>query len=316
MTTRVIRWLCRKPPADPSEWQGLVRLRRKVALFDRVSGLFGMARASTYRWHRACIERVRVRVVRPNAMHLPHASDGPVLLYLHGGAFLLRALNGHMNLADRICRAAGLTEAILPIYRLAPEHPFPAAIDDCQAVYEGLLRHVPAERIVVAGDSAGGGLVLKLLMRARDRGLPMPSCAILLSAFTDLSCSGRSIETNAPVDPMFGTLPCMHARYYLGEIGARDARCSPLFGQFHDLPPLLAQVGSTERLLDDTLRLAPRVRRVNGRLVIEVWEEMPHVWHLMGLPESHAAIESIARFIQEQLKRPRLALPTTHRRAA
>src|SRR5689334_8006693 len=234
MTTRISRWLCRKPPVDLFEQHDLVRLRRMVALFDRATGLIGIGRDSMFRWHRASVGGVRVRTVRPRVVHpAPGAGSESVLLYLHGGAFLLRALNGHMNLADRICRATGIAEAVLPVYRLAPEHPFPAAIDDCIAVYEGLLRRVPAERIVVAGDSAGGGLVLKLLMRARDRGLPLPACGVLLSPFTDLSCSGRSIERNAPVDPMFGALPCMHAQYYLGKLGARDPPCSPLFGQFH-----------------------------------------------------------------------------------
>lgn len=317
VTTRIIRWLCRKPPTDLSEQHDLVRLRKRIAVFDRLTGLFGLGRAAPVLWHRACVNSVRVRVVRSRQEHAATGSDtAPVLLYLHGGAFLVRALNRHMDLADRICRAAGLQEGILPIYRLAPEHPFPAAIDDCLAVYRGLLRHKQAHRIVLAGDSAGGGLVLKLLMRIRDLGLPMPACGVLLSPFTDLSCSGDSISANAPVDPMFGNIPSMHARFYLGALGARDPRCSPLFGDFAGLPPLLAQVGSTERLLDDSLRLAPRVRRAGGALEVEIWQDLPHVWHLMGMPESDAAISSVARFMREHLRRTRPAHAQEQRRAA
>lgn len=316
MANRVIRWIFQATKADLSDLYGLVRLRRNVALFDRVSGALGIGRSERFRWHRATIGGVRVRVMRP---HHPAPSEthdeSPVLLYLHGGAFLIRTLNGHMNLAAGIARLGGLAQAVLPIYRLAPEYPYPAAIDDCLATYRGLLqRGIAAHRIVVAGDSAGGGLVLKLLMRLREAGLPQPACGVLISPFTDLSCSGDSIAANAGVDPMFGGLPSMHASFYVGAMNPRDPRCSPIFGDFCDLPPLLAQVGSTERLLDDSLRLLPLVRRAGGTLQLEVWKDLPHVWHVMGLPESLRAIASIGRFVRIQLRQA--ALATAFRRAA
>lgn len=296
--TRVIRWLCQSADRHFASDDAMVKLRRRLAMIDRARGVFSLGRTERFTWKRGMLNGIRVRSVQPAAAEkrLPPRS---VLLYLHGGAFLLRTLNGHMNLAAGIARSAGLDEAVLPIYRLAPEFPFPAAIDDCVAAYRGLLsRGFTRDQIVLGGDSAGGGLVLKLLMRLRDTGLPLPSCGVLISPFTDMSCSGRSIQSNAGKDPMFGRLPAMHVRFYLGATDPRDPLCSPLFGDFAGLPPLIAQVGSTERLLDDTVRLAPRVRRAGGVLEVEVWNDMPHVWQAMGLPESAQAIESLGRFIR------------------
>lgn len=310
VTTRVIRWLCRSVGTHFEDSGAMLRLRRQLALFDRARGLLGVGRCERFTWDRAALNGVRVRIVSPAAA--PRAGEPPsTLLYLHGGAFLLRTLNAHMDLAAGIAREAGLERAVLPIYRLAPECPYPAAIDDCLAAYVGLLNHgVPPSRIALGGDSAGGGLVLKLLMRLRDRGLPMPSCGVLISPFTDMSCSGRSIEAHAGIDPMFGQIDALHVRFYLGTTDPRDPLCSPLFGRFDGLPPLMAQVGSTERLLDDTLRLAPRVRRARGELVVQVWNEMPHVWQAMALPESARAIQELGRFIRARCMQASLARGT------
>lgn len=318
MTTRILRWLCRSPAAlEYSQAQGLVRLRRRIALFDRLLGALGVGRSETYCWQRSSIAGVRVRTVRPCRDPSSLSAEAPLLIYLHGGAFVLRTLNGHMNLAAGIARTAGLEQALLPVYRLAPEHPFPAAVEDCLSVYRELLQQGHAgHRIVLAGDSAGGGLVLKLLMRLRDARLPMPACGVLLSPFTDLSCSGGSIRSNAPCDPMFGRVSVMHAGFYLGGVDPTDPRCSPLFGSFAGLPPLLAQVGSTERLLDDSLRLAPRVRRAGGQILVEVWESLPHVWQAMGMPESAQAIASIGRFVRERLQEIQMQDGYVQRRAA
>lgn len=298
VTTRVIRWLCRSVERHFEDNGGMLRLRRQLELFDRARGMFGIGRTERFTWDRGAINGVRVRIVQP-ASTLRTDEPPSTLLYLHGGAFLLRTLNAHMDLAAGIAREAGLDQAVLPIYRLAPECPYPAAIDDCMAAYVGLLnRGVSPGRIALGGDSAGGGLVLKLLMRLRERGLPMPCCGVLISPFTDMSCSGRSIETNAGVDPMFGRIAALHVRFYLGGNDPRDPLCSPLFGRFEGLPPLMTQVGSTERLLDDSLRLAPRIRRAGGELYVQVWNHMPHVWQAMALPESAQAIGALGRFIR------------------
>ena len=309
VTTRVIRWLCRSVERHFEDNRGMLRLRRQLELFDRARGLFGIGRSERFTWDRGALNGVRVRIVQP-ASSVAHRDPPSTLLYLHGGAFLLRTLNAHMDLAAGIAREAGLDQAVLPIYRLAPECPYPAAIDDCLAAYVGLLnRGVRASRIALGGDSAGGGLVLKLLMRIRDHGLPMPSCGVLISPFTDMSCSGRSIDANAGVDPMFGRISTLHVRFYVGANDARDPMCSPLFGRFDGLPPLMAQVGSTERLLDDSLRLAPRIRRAGGELQVQVWNDMPHVWQAMALPESAQAIAALGRFIATHLRRARLSDP-------
>ena len=300
VTNRVMRWAFRSLDAHFADPRSMLRLRKSLGRFDRMTGWLRIGRSEQFRWRRTAVNNVRVRWVRPqvSAVAAP-AESRRVLLYLHGGAFLFRTLNGHMNLAAGIARESGFHDAVLPVYRLAPEHPYPAAVDDCMAVYRGLLQHgTPPEHIALAGDSAGGGLVLKLLMRLRDENMPLPACGVLISPFTDMSCSGDSITTNASADPMFGGLSRMHASFYLGTASATDPQCSPLFGDFHGLPPLLAQVGSTERLLDDSLRLVPLVRRAGGDLDVEVWDAMPHVWHAMGLPESRRAIASIGRFIR------------------
>lgn len=302
IASQVLRWLCRGWRRDLSDPAAIGRIRRRVVLVDRATAWMGISRTERFDWSRGAVNDVRVRRIRPRVggANLPRSA----LLYLHGGAFAFRALNGHMNLAAAIARRSGLAQAVLPIYRLAPEHPFPAGMDDCLSVYRGLLQEgVPADRICLAGDSAGGGLVLKLMMRLRAEGGPMPACAVLLSPFTDLSFSGESVIRNAPVDPMFGDIPVLHARFYHGQMPAQDPRCSPVFGDFSRLPPMLVQVGSTERLLDDSLRLLPRVERGGGELQVEVWNQMPHVWHVMGLPESHQAIASIGRFVRAKLFR-------------
>jgi acetyl esterase/lipase len=307
VTTRVIRWLCRSVERHFEDDHGMLRLRRQLELFDRARGLFGVGRTERFTWDRGALNGVRVRIVQPASA--ARGVDRPsTLLYLHGGAFLLRTLNAHMDLAAGIARVADLDQAVLPIYRLAPECPYPAAIDDCLAAYVGLLnRGVPSSRIALGGDSAGGGLVLKLLMRLREHGLPMPSCGVLISPFTDMSCSGRSIEANAAVDPMFGRFSALHVRFYLGANDPRDPLCSPLYGNFEGLPPLMAQVGSTERLLDDSLRLAPRIRRAGGELQVQVWNDMPHVWQAMALPESAQAIAALGRFIAHHVRPAQVA---------
>jgi epsilon-lactone hydrolase len=300
---RLIRLLSRSWQVDFTDLKGLVRLRRRVAWIDRTAGVFGIGRTERFCWSRTTVCDVRVRVVRPLPQRAGRSADAQrVLVYLHGGGFVLRSLNGHMNLATALARAAGIGSATVPIYRLAPEHRFPAAVDDCLAAYRGILhRGVPWYRIALAGDSAGGGLVLKLLMRLRDACLPLPACGLLLSPFTDLSCSGASMTANASCDPMFGHLSGLDTRFYLGPHEACDPRCSPLFGDFRGLPPLLTQVGSTERLLDDSLRLVPRIEGTGGELTVEIWDQMPHVWHTWGLPESVRAIRSAGRFLRNRL---------------
>ncbi len=234
-------------------------------------------------------EWIRIRNSRP----------GKVLLYFPGGGFIMRATIQHKAFLARICRAANC-EALMIHYRLAPEVPFPGGLEDCLAAYHDLLKegHRP-EDITLAGDSAGGGLVLSTLLALRDEGTPMPANAIVLSPLADLTYSGGSRKTNRHRDPMLPTHRAseMHA-LYIGEVPPEDRFLSPVFADFDGLPPILGQVGSTEILLDDTVRAAAQADAAGVPFFLEVWNEMPHVFPIFSiLPESRVAVERMAEFI-------------------
>src|SRR5580700_2171541 len=183
-----------------------------------------------------------------------------VLLYLHGGGYFGCSAESHRPITAAFARQG--FRVLAPNYRLAPENPFPAAVDDAVAAYRGLLGagYSPAQ-IVVAGDSAGGGLALSLLLELRDRGNPLPRGAALFSPWTDLAATGESILTNAKRCAMFhGPDIARSARYYLGEMDPRNPLASPLYGDLGGLPPLLIHVGADEVLRDDSTRLAERAR--------------------------------------------------------
>ncbi|HEX7441905.1 MAG TPA: alpha/beta hydrolase [Caldimonas sp.] len=224
--------------------------------------------------------------------------QGRVVLYLHGGAFIAETPMFHGALLARICRVAR-TRGLMVSYRLAPEHRYPAALDDCMAAYRWLLDqgHDPTH-IVVAGDSAGGNLTLALLLRARDEGLPLPAGAVVLSPVADLTFSGDSVQRNDGVDDMFsadlmgGLVPVYLARPDL----CTHPHVSPVFGDYAGMPPLLLIVGSTELLLDDSVRVAHRCP--NAQLL--VWNGMPHVFPGFDfLPEAREATQRIGRFVRE-----------------
>ena len=225
--------------------------------------------------------------------------DG-VVLYLHGGAFIAETPMFHGAMLGRICRESRC-RGLMPSYRLAPEHRYPAALDDCMAAYRWLLAQGhEAGRIVVAGDSAGGNLTLALLLRLRDEGLPLPAGAVALSPVTDLTFSGESIQRNDGVDDMFsadgmdGLVPV-----YLADRALRThPHVSPVFGDFAGLPQLLVIVGSTELLLDDSVRVAQRWPQAT----LLVWDGMPHVFVGFDfLPEAREATQRIGRFVRERL---------------
>ena len=238
-----------------------------------------------------------------------------VLLYFPGGGFILRATIQHKAFVARVCRAANC-EALLIHYRLAPEVPFPGGLEDCLAAYHDLLKegHRPRD-ITLAGDSAGGGLVLSTLLALRDEGTPMPANAIVLSPLADLTYSGESRKTNRHRDPMLPTHRAseMHA-LYIGEVPPEDRFVSPVFADFDGLPPILGQVGSTEILLDDTVRAADQADKAGVPFFLEVWNEMPHVFPMFAiLPESRIAVERMAEFINRSRLEP---LPAKYRKAA
>ena len=229
------------------------------------------------------------------------------LLYLHGGAWCLHLPRIYARFAAALSHLTGM-RVLLPDYRLAPEHLFPAGVDDCYASYRWLLDRGYRDRpLALAGDSAGGNLSLITLMRARNDGLAMPDCAALLSPATDLTWSGPSIRYNAELDPMFSpaAMDSLHETYCPGQDPA-NPRLSPLFGNWDGLPPLLFHAGSTEMLLDDSVRAHDRARQAGVAASIEVYVGLPHVWQMIAwLPEAKQATRQLAEFILQNSVRRR-----------
>jgi acetyl esterase/lipase len=232
------------------------------------------------------------------------------LLYLHGGAWCLHLPGIYRSLVTVLSQQTGM-RVLLPDYRLAPEHPFPAGIDDCFAVYRWLAERGCAERpFALAGDSAGGNLALVTLMRARDALLPLPDCAVLLSPATDLTVSGPSQRYNAKADPMFSpaAVDLLPDVYCPGQ-DRRNPLLSPLFGHWNGLPPLLFHAGSTEMLLDDSIRAHDRALQAGVEAEIEVWVGLPHVFHVFRLiPESRAGVRAVVEFIGKHATRRRASV--------
>jgi epsilon-lactone hydrolase len=234
----------------------------------------------------------------------PGCRGGRALLHLHGGGYVMGSCGSHRALASRIGAAAGAGVA-LPEYRLAPEHPFPAALEDGVAAYRALVAGgVAPDDIVLVGDSAGGGLVLATLVALRDAGDPLPAGAVLLSPLTDLTASGESMRTRADSDPWLSpALLDVTLRPYVGGADRADPRLSPLFADLRGLPPLLIQVGDQEILLSDATRLAERAQAAGVEVTLEVWPEVWHVWHLFApqLPDANEALDRIGAFVRGRL---------------
>ncbi len=231
------------------------------------------------------------------------------LLYIHGGGWTAGNLDSHRPLSARISQAAGA--AVLAVhYRLAPEHPFPAGLDDCVHAYRWLRANgpngpAPARSIFLAGDSAGGNLTFATLLACKERGIPLPTGAIPLSAATDFSASGDSFRTRAAADPILASaaagIPAIGGAYTQGRADPLSPLCSPLNGDLRGLPPLLVQVGDAEVLLDDSTRIAAKAKSAGVDVTLSVYPEMPHVWQLFApfLPEATAAIEEIGAFVRK-----------------
>jgi monoterpene epsilon-lactone hydrolase len=232
-----------------------------------------------------------------------HPSDA-VLYFLHGGGYVSGSIKTHQEMVSRICRVAGCRGFLID-YRLAPEHPFPAAVDDAVAAYRWVLDEgVAPSHMVIGGASAGGGLVLATLVALRDAGSPMPAAAACMSAWTDLEGLGESMTTRAERDPLITQeISRSHAKMYLGDTDPRNPLASPVYADLHGLPPLLMQVGDAEILLDDSTRIARKAKAAGVDVTLEVWDEMIHVWQAFAgiLPEGQQAIERLGEFIRERL---------------
>ncbi|HEU4758596.1 MAG TPA: alpha/beta hydrolase [Dehalococcoidia bacterium] len=234
----------------------------------------------------------------------PQSADDRVIYYLHGGGYVIGSVNTHRSLISRLCRAAK-ARAFAIDYRLAPEHPFPAAVEDAAAAYRWLLSTgVDPSRTVIAGDSAGGGLTVATLLALRDAGDRLPAAAVCVSPWTDMEVRGESMISRAEVDPMIQREEALKgAAAYLAGADPRHPLASPIHADLAGLPPLLIHVGTAETLLDDSTRLAERARAAGVDVTLEPWDDMFHVWHFFAsmLPEGQQAIDRIGEFARRHV---------------
>jgi acetyl esterase/lipase len=235
----------------------------------------------------------------------PGVETDAVLLYLHGGGYAAGSFVTHRVVAEKVAQLARV-RALLPAYRLAPEHRFPAAVEDAMAVYRWLIQEYGADpaRVVVAGDSAGGGLTIVLAVSARDAGLPLPAALACVSPWTDLAGTGESMRTKAGKDPCF-TPEGLHlqAREYLGDADPMHPLASPLYADLRGLPPVMVQVGEDELLLDDARRLVERARAAGVDATLEVWPGLWHIFATQGtFPESREAMQRLGRFLRRHVE--------------
>jgi acetyl esterase/lipase len=244
--------------------------------------------------------------VKAEWTRVPESNDTTVLLYLHGGGYIMGSPAGYRNFVARICRA-GEVRALSVDYRLAPEAPFPAALEDAVKAYRWLLQQqVQPSHIVIAGDSAGGGLTLSTLLALKEKGIPLPAAAICLSPSTDLARTGSSILTKAAED-VFLTRELLDVCFdsYLGPHGdPKNPLASPLYSDLTGLPPLLIMVGTAEVLLDDSTRLAEKAKDAGVEVELQVAEGMFHVWSFFAsvIPEGQQGVEAMGAFIRKRLQ--------------
>lgn len=234
----------------------------------------------------------------------PGAMADRVFLYLHGGAYYMGSCTSHRDLAARLSRACGM-RALVVEYRLAPEHPYPAAIEDAVAAYRALVDsgYAPSQ-IVIGGDSAGGGLTVATLLSLRDAGDVLPRAAVLLSPWTDLEGTGESMETRSAHDPWLSAEGVRAITgLYIGDLDPRTPLVSPIYADLHGLPPTLVHVGHDEVLLDDSRRLVDRLQVAGVDVTFKIWEGMWHVFQSFAsqVPEGRQAIDEIGDFVKSHL---------------
>ena len=234
----------------------------------------------------------------------PEAEPSRAVLFLHGGGYVSGSLDSHRHMIGQAGREAQ-TRTLSLAYRLAPEHPFPAALEDVIAGYHFLLSQgFDPKRIAVAGESAGGGLAIAMLVSLRDRGVPLPACTWCSSPWVDLEAIGGSMTAKASVDPLIQKSYLMElAMAYLKGVDPRTPLASPLYADLRGLPPMLIQVGSAETLLDDAVRLAGVAGAADVRVRLEVWPDMIHAWHLFypQLADGRRALAQVGAFIRSML---------------
>jgi epsilon-lactone hydrolase len=249
-------------------------------------------------------EPVNANGVKAEWITAKNAAPDRVVMYLHGGGYVMGSIETHRELVARLSIAAQARGLVLD-YRLAPENPFPAAVDDSITAYRWLLAQgYKPERIVIAGDSAGGGLAVSTLVALRDLGAPMPAAGVCISPWVDFEAEGESMTSRAAQDPLVTREMILNlAKMYMGEKGSlREPLAAPINAYLNDLPPLFIQVGNSETLLDDSTRLADKAKEAGVEATLQIWDEMPHVWHLAApnLPEGQEAIDKIGEFVRQR----------------
>ena len=239
-------------------------------------------------------------------------SQDHVILQLHGGGYIGAVRNAYYVFAGLYNEVSHGCNVLTPDYRVAPEHPYPAALEDAVASYQWLLdKGYYGEQIIVAGDSAGGGLAMALCMYLKDHHMPMPGGVVAMSPWTDLTASGESYETNYERDPLFGNTKdsLIYVNDYAGDHDKMDCYISPLFGDFRGFPPMLIQVGSLEMLLSDSVSVAAKAREQGIRVRLSIYEGMFHVFQMayLNIPESKKAWAEVGKFIDVIRKDERIS---------
>jgi acetyl esterase/lipase len=243
--------------------------------------------------------------VRCEWVSAPGANPEHVICYFHGGSYLAGSLNTHRNHVANLSAVSG-ARALNVDYRLSPEHPFPAAVDDARIAYQWLLAQgISATNIVIAGDSAGGGLALGALLALRDAGVDLPCAGVCMSPWTDMTKSGESFVTKVADDPYLSPDGLPAAEWYVGDEDPRHPYASPVFGDFTGLPPLYIVVGGREILLSDSIRVAEKADADGVEVILEIWYQMFHIFPFFAhvLPEAKQASEKIGMFMRERLAR-------------
>jgi acetyl esterase/lipase len=241
----------------------------------------------------------------PLQIIIPAGVENRHILYLHGGGYIIGSSMLYRDITWRIAKRAR-ARVYCVNYRLVPEHPFPAALDDTVAAYHWLIATgVHPRQVAILGDSAGGGLALAALLRLRDEGTALPGAAVVISPWTDLALTGPSFKQNVQTGAMMFDIEAVSdiARQYLAGSDPYAPYASPLYGDPAGLPPILIQVASDEILLDDSVRMAERARAAGGKVDLEIWSRVPHGWHFFArvLPEARQAIERIGAFLRSNI---------------
>jgi epsilon-lactone hydrolase len=302
------RW--RRGPARPG-WSFLYELFGNLMKHEFATLASRSWRAQRAGWDARALPdptQWRVRLTRetiggvPCAVAVPRRGDVQrTLLYLHGGAYVFGSITTNRELMGRFALGAE-ARVVMPLYRLAPEHPFPAALEDAFAVYAALVAREGAASLGLVGDSAGGGLSVATLLRARDERLALPACAALISPWVDLDAQGGTLETNEPYDFFSPALVARWARTYLGGADPRTALASPRHADLRGLPPLLVHVGGAEMILDQVRAFAARAKDAGVDCTLEEWPEMFHDWHVFAaiFRSSRRAMDRVAAYLKER----------------